>query len=99
LNGSGRAYPKFIRGTFPAIAGGMRLAARPVRERPEVAVLNISRMKHSGNTIVVFCIERAGRSRRLSCSTQGYWVNVFANWSRQQPQSMISHRIVTCYAS
>ena len=32
----------------------------------------VSRVKHSGNTIVVFCIERAGRSRRLSCSTQGY---------------------------
>jgi hypothetical protein len=31
-----------------------------------------TRAKHSGNTIVVFCIERAGPSRRLRCSTQGY---------------------------
>jgi hypothetical protein len=56
----------------------MRLAAGPVREHPEVAVLNVSRMKHSGNTIVVFCIERAGRSQRLSCITQAYCVHGFA---------------------
>jgi hypothetical protein len=123
----------------------------------------VSRVKHSGNTIVVFYIERAGWSRRLSCSTQGYcgetgrrlqmfrnsvqltaaivcdaaraavpipaigdWpdvaghhrysssasnggegikgnpptVDVFGIWSRQQQQSMISHRaFVTRYAS
>src|SRR3954449_8001646 len=36
-------------------------------------------MKHSGNTIVAFCIERAGRSQRLSCSTQGLLRSMVCN--------------------
>jgi hypothetical protein len=65
-----------------AVAVTMRLTAcllrgwpthrRRSRPSARLQLPIVSRVKHSGNTIVLFRIERTGRSRRLSCSTQGY---------------------------
>jgi hypothetical protein len=45
---------------------------RLVEAADRIIAAFVSPTKHSGNTIVVFCIERVGRSPRLSCSTQAY---------------------------
>jgi hypothetical protein len=40
-------------------------ALKPIRQLPIV-----SRVKHSGNPIVGFCVERSGRTARLMCRTR-----------------------------